>query len=115
LYKHSSGTHGKTGDHEVHEPANTQAKDAADTKQRNFLTAQVFHQSTVFFVNHSLDDVHDKLAATVLALLILLASVGRAVFLERLGPTFRTRVSHAQSHLPPPSQFVMLAVDPGGA
>ena len=45
--------------------------------------------------------VYDKLAATALALMILLASVNMAIFLERLGSTLR-RVSHPHGHLLPP-------------
>ena len=46
--------------------------------------------------------VYDKLAATALALMILLASVNMAIFLERLGATFRTRISHPHGNLLPP-------------
>jgi hypothetical protein len=59
-------------------------------------------QRTLFFVYHSLGGVYDKLAATVLALVILLASVNMAIFLELLGATLRTHISHAHGHLLPP-------------
>jgi hypothetical protein len=43
----------KTGNHEIHEPPNTDADRATDAVQGNFLTEQAFHHRTVFFVNHS--------------------------------------------------------------
>jgi len=55
--------------------------------------------------------VYDKLAATALALIMLLASVNIAIFLERLGSTLKTRDYHPHGHLPPPaSRFVLLAI-----
>jgi hypothetical protein len=93
---------GKADTHEVHEAANTHSQSAADATQRNFLTEQAFHSHTLFFVYHSMGGVYDKLATTVLALMILLASVNMAIFLELLEPTLRTPVSHAHGHLLPP-------------
>src|SRR5215813_7123152 len=94
---------GKTGDHEVHEPANTNANGATNTVQGNFLAEQALHHRTLFYVNHSVNGRQDKLAATVLALMILLSIVNMAIFLDLLGATLRTRLSPtgAHGHLPP--------------
>jgi hypothetical protein len=56
--------------------------------------------------------VYDKLAATDLALIILLASMNTAIFLERLGSTLKTGILHPHGHLFPPllSVFVLLVI-----
>jgi hypothetical protein len=89
---------GKRGDHEVHEPPNTDTDRATDAGQGNFLTEQAFHHRTVFFLTHSMGSVQDKVAATVLTLMALLASVDMAIFLEHLESTLRAPVSHASAH-----------------
>jgi len=43
-------------------------------------------------------NIHNKLAATVLALMILLSIMDMAVFLELLGPTRRARVPQIHGH-----------------
>jgi len=45
---------------------------------------QAFHQGAVFCVNHPVGGVHDELATTRLALVVLLAVVDMAIFLEQL-------------------------------
>jgi hypothetical protein len=70
----------KTGDHEVHKPPNTDANGAANTVQGNFLAEQALHPGALVYLNHPVSGRQDKLAATVLALMILLASVNMAIF-----------------------------------
>ena len=89
----------KAGTHEVHEPANTDAQRAANPAQEDLLAKQALRHGAVFCVNHPVGSVHDELAATRLALVILLAIVNVAILLELQRPTFRTYVSHAHGHL----------------
>jgi hypothetical protein len=88
----------KAGDHEVHEPPNADPHGATDAMQGNCLAEQAFHHRTLFCGNHSMGDVQNKLAATIFALMVLLASVDMAIFLEHLGSTPRTRVPHIRAH-----------------
>ena len=89
----------KPDDHEVHKPANTYADRAADAVQRNLLTQQSFHHHRIFFINHPLGGVHNKLTTTVLALVILLAIMNVTILLDLPRPPFRACVSHARGHL----------------
>src|ERR1051325_5687158 len=95
----------KAGNHEVHEPANTDADRAANARQGDLFAEQAFHHSALFFNDYPVGGGHDKLAATILALVILLAVVYMAIFLELLGSTLRTRLSHAHGHLRPPTCY----------
>src|SRR5262245_53392967 len=92
----------KAGNHEVHEPADTHADGATDTVQGDFLAEQALHQNALFVNDHSVCGVYDELAATHFALVILLAVVDVAIFLELWRPTFRTRLSHTHGHSSPP-------------
>jgi hypothetical protein len=74
----------KAGNHEIHEPAYTGAQRTANTVQGDLLTKQALHHGAVCCVNHSIGSVHDELATTRLALVILLAVVDMAIFLEPL-------------------------------
>jgi hypothetical protein len=89
----------KTGDHEIPQPPNTNAAGAANAVQGDRLAEQAFHQGAVFCVNHPVSGLHDELATSRLALVILLAVVNMAIFLEALGATLRTHLSPAQGHL----------------
>ena len=84
----------------IHEPANTDAKRAANAAQGDLLVAQALHHGVVFCVNHSVGSV--EVAATRLALVILLADMNLAIFLEVLRSTFRTRLSDIHGHQQPP-------------
>jgi hypothetical protein len=78
------GRRGKAGIHKVHEPANTDTQRAANPVQGDLLAEQALHQGTVFCVNHPVGGVYNELAAACLALVILLAVMDMAVFLEQL-------------------------------
>src|SRR5215813_15325534 len=88
----------KTGDPEIRAPPNTDADRATAAVQGNGLPEQAFHHRPVFFINHAVGSGQATLAATVLALMVLLASVDMAIFLEHLGSTLRTRLSHTHTH-----------------
>src|SRR5262249_33997583 len=92
----------KAGNHEVHEPPDTDANCATDTLQGDFLAEQALHQNALFLNDHPVRGVYDELAATRLALVSVLAVVDMAIFLKWLRPTFRTRLSHAHGHSGPP-------------
>ena len=87
------------GNHEVHEPANTDAKRAANTAQRDLLAEQALHQGALFCVYHPIGGVHDELTTARLALGILLAVVDMPIFLEPRRATFRIRLFTPHGHL----------------
>ena len=68
--------------HKVHEPLNPTAIDPADPVQGDFLPHQACHEDALLLSNGALLSVQDKLPATVLALMVLLAGVHMPVSLE---------------------------------
>jgi hypothetical protein len=62
----------------------------------------------LFFVNHTVAGVQDNLAATRLTLMVLLPGMNMAVFLELLGSTRGTCLSHDHSALL--ASFVLVGV-----
>jgi hypothetical protein len=92
----------KAGNHEVHEPPDTDADSATETVQGDLLAEQALYQNALFINDHPVRGIYDELAATVLALVMLLAVVDMAIFLELRRLTLRTRLSHAYGHSSPP-------------
>src|SRR5262249_24790582 len=90
--------YGKAGHYEVHEPPNTHADGAANAVQGGLLVEQALHQDALFLHDHPVSSGHDELAARRPAVVILLAVVDMAVFLESLRSTLQTRVFQAPTH-----------------
>jgi hypothetical protein len=76
------------------------ANRTADTVQGDFLAEETFHQQALFFINHPLGGIRDKLTVTRLTAMMLLAIMNMAVFLQSPGSTLRTRVSYVHGNSP---------------
>jgi hypothetical protein len=67
-----------------------------------------FDQGALFFVNHTVVGVQDKLAAIRLTLMVLLPGMDMAVLLEVLGSTRGACLSHDHSALL--ASFVLVGI-----
>lgn len=79
--------------HEVHEPSDTDTNSAADAVQRDFLQESACHQTALVLVNQAVLSMSNDLSATLLAAMVLLPGVNRAIFLELPGSTRWARSS----------------------
>ena len=67
--------------------------------QGDVLTESACDESASVLINQAVFRVHDELSPTILASMVLLPRVYMAIFLEVLGSTRWTRVSHDHSAL----------------
>jgi hypothetical protein len=92
----------KAGDHKAHKPPDTDTYCPANAMEGNLLAEQAFHEGALFFANHPVVRLEDKLATTRLALMVLLPSLQMTISLKSLGTTCWTRFSHDHNALLPP-------------
>src|SRR5215510_10440679 len=92
----------KAGNHQAHQPPNTDADCTADAMEGNLLAEQAFHEDALFFANHAVVRLEDTLATTPLTLMILLPRMHMPISLESLRTTCWTRFSHDHNTLLPP-------------
>jgi hypothetical protein len=84
----------KAGSHKVHKPSDAHTHHTANPVEGDFLALQAFHEGTVLARHEALSREEHKLATTGLALVVLFAVMDMPMFLELLGSTCWTCLSH---------------------
>src|SRR5262245_19052005 len=97
--------------YEVFDASDTDAHRTADAMQRGFLAEQAFYQSLLFCAHYAIVRVEDKLPATRFAAMVLLPIVNMTIFLEALGATRWTRLSHDHNCLHPPWYRLVILIN----
>jgi hypothetical protein len=94
LYIQMVGQCRKAGAYKVHEPPDAHTHNTANPVEGEFLAQQAFHQGTILSRHETLSREENKLATTGLTLVVLFAVMDMPIFLELLGSTCWTCLSH---------------------